>query len=300
MRSLSQHETIPHGTLEFPAEYHYVDKGHPRYVIPYHWHKEWELIFVIEGDFCLSVDDEVICATVGDVILLRGGMLHGRIQTDCVYECFLFDLRELFRSCEGIKKYIRPIYRSEYIPLVHFSAQTYPEICSAVSGLMRCCTPPTVPKPNGAGIYDELSVLGCLCQVFGQILRRNLYSREQPPRTSHRIDSIKSALEYVEHHYADNISLETMAACAGMTPNYFCRVFKAVTHQSPMAYVLNYRIERAEFLLAGTDLPVTAVSLKCGFLDHSYFIRAFRRMKGITPKQYQLQHSEQRTAGGQF
>jgi len=296
MRSLSQHETIPHGTPEFPAEYHYVDKKHPRYIMTCHWHKEWELVYVLEGSLDVTADDKVLHASAGDTVLFRGGMLHGAEPSDCVYQCFLFDLRELFRSCEGIKKYIRPIYRSEQLPFVLFSEQTCPEICSVASRLMRRCA----SASNHAAGYDELYVLGCLCEIFGQILHDGLCYHEQLPNTSHRIDSIKSALEYVEHHYADDISLESLAACAGMTPNYFCRVFKAVTHQSPMTYVLNYRVERAEFLLAGTDLPVTAVSLKCGFLDHSYFIRAFRRMKGITPKQYQLQHSEQRTAGGQF
>ena len=296
MRSLSQHETIPHGTLEFPAEYHYVDKKHPRYVMTCHWHKEWELVYVLEGGLDVTAEDQVLHASAGDVVLFRGGLLHGAEPTECIYQCFLFDLRELFRSCEGIKKHIRPIYRSEQLPFVHYPAQSYPEICSAASRLMGCCA---AASSHGAG-YDELSVLGCLCEIFGQILRRGLCYREPMPNTSHQIDSIKSALEYVEHHYADEISLETLAACAGMTPNYFCRVFKAVTHQTPMTYVLNYRLEQAELLLAGTDLPVTAVSLKCGFLDHSYFIRVFRRTKGITPKQYQLHYSGQQTQSGRF
>ena len=72
-----------------------------------------------------------------------------------------------------------------------------------------------------------------------------------------------------------------------MSPKYFCRFFRTITQQTPMDYVNYYRIERAARLLSSADWSVTAVGLECGFNDSSYFVKAFKKYKGITPKQYQ-------------
>ena len=104
MHSFMFHEKKQHGTLAFPAEYYYIDSTHPQYHMPFHWHKEWELIRVISGSFTAHIDEEEYTAVAGDILLIRGSMLHGGTPTDCVYECFVFDLHGLFRSSETIKK----------------------------------------------------------------------------------------------------------------------------------------------------------------------------------------------------
>ena len=55
-----------------------------------------------------------------------------------------------------------------------------------------------------------------------------------------------------------------------------------------MAYLTNYRVEQAALRLSAGNTSITDVALDCGFNDPAYFIRVFKRLKGITPKQYQL------------
>lgn len=59
-----------------------------------------------------------------------------------------------------------------------------------------------------------------------------------------------------------------------------------MTHRTPIEYLNYYRLERASYLLTSTDLPVTQVAMDCGFNDLSYFIRSFKKYRGITPKKY--------------
>ena len=51
MKFLASHESSTRGTFDFPIELYYVDKMHPRYEMPFHWHMEFELMLVLSGEF---------------------------------------------------------------------------------------------------------------------------------------------------------------------------------------------------------------------------------------------------------
>ena len=127
--------------------------------------------------------------------------------------------------------------------------------------------------------------------MFSLILKKGVYkeSKQESVRSSHKISRIKNVLEYVEKHYQSPITLGELAEVAGMNPQYFCRAFKEVTMQSPMDYVIYYRLEQAVRLLSATDLSVMEVAMECGFNDCSYFIRVFKKQKNVTPNQYRKQ-----------
>ena len=124
--------------------------------------------------------------------------------------------------------------------------------------------------------------------IFSFILQNGYYtdSAEDLTERPHKIDLIKSVLEYTELHYASPITLNDLANVAGMNPKYFCRFFRSITHQTPIEYVNMYRIEKAAQMLHSTRLPITDICMECGFNDSSNFIKVFRKYKGMTPMQY--------------
>jgi AraC family transcriptional regulator len=63
---------------------------------------------------------------------------------------------------------------------------------------------------------------------------------------------------------------------------------KALTGLSPMQYVLEERLNQSRPDLLFTDIPISEISLKYGFLDDNYYIRAFKKRFGKTPLQYRL------------
>lgn len=291
MNSFAFHEKQPHGTPDFPFEYFYITSAHPRYEMPFHWHKEWEIIHIIEGTFTVHGDNEVYTAHTGDIVLIHDGMLHGGLPDNCIYECFLFDLHGLFRNLDMVKKHLRPIYRGQILPDVFYPAGKIPELERAICGLSAAYSRKNTTVSAADISFEnplELIVLGCISQLFAAILQKGTYTTGQanPTESAHKIDLIKTIFEYIELHYAANITLSELAGVAGMNPKYFCRFFRSITHQTPIDYVNMYRIEKAAQMLHNTRLPITNICMECGFNDSSNFIKVFRKYKGMTPNQY--------------
>jgi len=286
MNSFTFHEPAEHGTPDFPCEYHYVDSAHPRYNMSFHWHKEWEIIRVLDGTFTVQADEMIFTAHSGDILIIRDGMLHGGTPKSCVYECILFDLHELFRNSDAVKKYLRPIYRQQILPQIFYPAERADEISLAVSGISDAYRQSS--SHTNSEFPLELIVLGYISQLFAAILKNNEYTlcQTQSLNSNRKISLIKNILEYIELNYSTSITLESLAQTAGMNPKYFCRFFRSITHQTPMEYVNMYRIEKAAQMLHSTRLPVTNICMECGFNDSSNFIKVFRKYKGMTPLQY--------------
>ena len=277
----SLHESKQHGTQDFPMEYYYLESSHPRYVMPFHWHKEWELIRVVSGKIPFVIDQTEYLASAGDVLMINSGMLHGCTPEDGIYECIVFDLRRLFRGAEQIKTHLRPFYRQELIPPVFFSAEEHPDFAAEAQRLLSVC--------RSGSRHTALLALGGLCNLFGYLLDRRLFTQGQDQiQTVDTVQALKHVLEYIEQNYQSEITLKSLSEVAAMNPNYFCMYFKRLTGSTPMEYLTLYRIEHAAMLLLTADISVLQAALDAGFNDSSYFIRIFKRYKGVTPKQYQL------------
>jgi AraC family transcriptional regulator len=98
---------------------------------------------------------------------------------------------------------------------------------------------------------------------------------------------VNAAMDYVEAHLGDELTVETLAQVAHFSPFHFHRVFSAVTGETIGAFVARVRIERAATLLtARPDRPVTQIALETGFASPSSFSRAFRAAYGMSPTEW--------------
>lgn len=134
----------------------------------------------------------------------------------------------------------------------------------------------------------KLTVFGQFYHFFGLVFS-NHYFIENPTRTRRdykRILQLKQVLEFIEKNYANPITLQELSASVSMSPKYFCRFFSEMTHQTPVDYLNRQRIEEACLQLAATDDSITEIAYRNGFNDLSYFIRTFKKYKGMTPGKY--------------
>lgn len=98
--------------------------------------------------------------------------------------------------------------------------------------------------------------------------------------------SLEQVREHIDRHYATPLTVETLAALAGLSTFHFIRAFRATFGTTPHQYLRRRRLERAKQLLATTAYPVTEVCDKVGFHSLGSFTTLFRKQTGETPAEY--------------
>lgn len=106
------------------------------------------------------------------------------------------------------------------------------------------------------------------------------------PRTSGVCTGIRRAVEFIELHYAEPLTLADAANAASYSRCHFSKVFKQQLGMCFVSYLSRLRIRRATQLLARTDMPVTEVALEVGFNDLSHFERVFRAAHRVSPSKF--------------
>jgi AraC family transcriptional regulator len=100
---------------------------------------------------------------------------------------------------------------------------------------------------------------------------------------------LRAVVEYIEEHLDAGPTLEQIAAVARLSAYHFARQFKAATGLPPHQYVIARRVERAKQLLQGRgDLSLAEVALHAGFSGQSVFCLHFKRLVGVTPRQFRM------------
>jgi AraC family transcriptional regulator len=99
--------------------------------------------------------------------------------------------------------------------------------------------------------------------------------------------TLRAVVDYIEAHLDDGLTLDQMAAVAHLSAYHFSRQFKAATGQPPYQFVIARRVERAQRLLqSGRDFSLSEVATRAGFSDQSQFSNHFKRIVGVTPRQF--------------
>ena len=116
-----------HGSSDFQFEYYYVDKNHPHYEMPLHWHTNFEVIRVNSGRLRLYLDNVEYILSDGDVAYVGCGSMHRAEPENCVYECAVFDLAILSGyGSTRILEYLGPIVsRNAEVDAICASANPY-------------------------------------------------------------------------------------------------------------------------------------------------------------------------------
>jgi AraC-like DNA-binding protein len=100
---------------------------------------------------------------------------------------------------------------------------------------------------------------------------------------------ITQVIEYIESNYAEDISLDDLAAYIHRTPEYLCKIFRQYTGSTPVNYINGVRLIHAmTMLVEEPSLPVNQIGLKCGFRSPSYFGRVFSRRYQMSPSEYRM------------
>lgn len=135
---------------------------------------------------------------------------------------------------------------------------------------------------DGSGSEIELG------DEASRLVRALAHRCEQKQRSVRR--NVNAVMRYICVNYHHDLNLDLFAQAVGMSKFQFIRSFEKETGVTPYAYVIQTRIDAAEWMLANTNTKIFDISVWCGFMNSTTFGVAFKKATGLTPGQYRSRH----------
>lgn len=98
--------------------------------------------------------------------------------------------------------------------------------------------------------------------------------------------AVEQALEWIREHYAEDLTINSIAAALHISASHLMHLFKENLHTTLIDYLTAYRMERAQSLLCEGSYKIYEVSEKVGYSDSRYFGQLFKKHTGLTPREY--------------
>lgn len=269
-----------------PIHPRYYDYDHFTY--PWHFHSQYEIIYVKESTGLCFVGDCIEKFSGGDLILLGSNLPHYLLSDD-IYITGNHELRVKGTIIQFEKDFMS--YSIEHYPQF-LQIKTFLEesrrgvffrklSCRSIIDLLDDF--PTFKD------FDQITNLLLLLQKMAtysdrQLLASLLYYEAFPTFGNNRIEKI---ISFINSNYTRDISLTEIASMAAMNPSAFCRYFKENTGKTYVKYVADMRIGYACKLLTLNKMNISQICYECGFDSISNFNRTFKQATQFTPTQYQ-------------
>ena len=293
----------------FPLDVLFLE-NHPDY--PLHTHDFSVIAIVSQGSGTNIVGKEEHAIKAGDVFVLHGTRPHGYRDTkglgviNIIYDRAL--LNKVRFDVTGLPGYqalfvIEPAMRREgnferHLVLGVDQLAKARMLAEALEGELYGSAPRRravrfserhlTKSGNVAGSHGapghQFMAMSYFMALVGLISRG--YNAE-PTAESEKIIKIGRAISHMERHFDEELDLTELAKMAGMSSRNFYRFFSKVTNESPLAYLQRLRIMKGAKILQTTDRSITEAAFDCGFNDSSYFARQFRRILGVSPREFQ-------------
>lgn len=97
---------------------------------------------------------------------------------------------------------------------------------------------------------------------------------------------VKKVREYMVENCADKLTLDKLAKMSGYSVSRFCEIYKSIYSKSPIVDLINIRIAKAKNLILSTNMTISEIASVCGFEEVQYFSNTFKKMEGVSPKNF--------------
>lgn len=124
-----------------------------------------------------------------------------------------------------------------------------------------------------------------ISQVLSLILAE-IYQREKQHSTQEQNRHVTKVVRYMYKHIYENLTLEEIAEEFELSKSYLNAIFQKYTRHSPVDFFINLKMKEACKILRSSDLYIYQVAQKLGYADQYYFSRIFKKVVGISPKEY--------------
>ena len=250
--------------------------------IDWHWHTELEFVFVEVGNVTFWIGEDRFDLAEGDGVFINTKVLHRLYSpSKAIIPNFIF-MPSFIAPCDSFiyQKYVLPIVTSS-LPFLVF----HKEICwhaKALSIIQQ------IISAQYSSSAKEL-ITASLLQTLWQEIFENTDTSNPDEHNMHATASqvrLQLMMHFIHLNYAQNISLDDIAAQAMVSKSTALNLFRKYLHISPVNYLINYRLKQAGQLLSKTEKKISLISSETGFHNVDYFCRLFKKRYKLTPTEY--------------
>ncbi len=254
----------------------------------WHYHPEFELLYISQSTGIRFVGDSVSQFFPGDLVLVGSNLPHlWRNDPSYYQEDESKQVKTIIikftKDFIGEGTFVNPVFAG--IDNLFEQAKFGISFGKSISRSLHDELDKLVGLSRAEQAIKLLDILFRLSVTTDRVELSSSDMRQYTQENAHRIDTV---LKYISDHHANEITLHDVAGIACMTPNSFCRYFKRMTNKSFVQFLNEVRIRDASRLLAQEDLPISEVCDLVGYKSITNFNKQFKQIVGSTPKEYRL------------
>lgn len=264
----------------------------PYFFPTWHFHPELEIMLVQEGSGIRFVGNSMERFQAGDLVLYGSNIPHlyrsdkefYQKDTELVSKATVVYFKENFLGdsfwqlppIAPIKKLLALSRRG-----IKFQGEAKEELKRQIQLLDE--------QKNSIGrIIDLLSILKIMAETKEyELLLNTAFTKYVSEDECERINKV---YQFIIDNYTVNPTLEQVSAVANMSETAFCRYFKSHTNKTYTQFLNDIKVDNACRLLIDNRLSISQICFETGFNNFTHFNDQFKKITGITPKQYQASH----------
>lgn len=248
---------------------------------PPHWHSNPEIIMPLAGNYTVKLHDITYTLQEGDIIYISSGTIH-QLLAPPTGERLIF--QPDYSLISNLPEFAS--FSTILSPAVLIRHSDDPKLSAHLQDLMHQME----TEYFGNSILSGASLYSMLIEML-VIIGRRYSSLSSGFEVSHDkqleyAEKFVNICEYINEHFAEDLTLDGVASLSGFSKFHFTRLFKQFTGKTFYRYVNLKRIENAEKLLTGPSITITEVAFRSGYASLPAFVRMFKLIKGYTPTEY--------------
>lgn len=245
-----------------------------------HWHNDFELAYVKDGEIKININTEQALLKKGSVSVCCSNDIHNYYSKDLSNEIIVIRFRTYF-----IDPQIQRLLVDNEFSSVLIESSTIENI-GIENDIERiftgCCTEMINKKP-----FYEHVIKGLIMEFFSLALRYFNSDGYKNTANNNDITLMQNIIKYIDANLSSkDLNLESISNEFHLSPFYFSKVFKKMFGFNFKWFLNHYRIKKAKNMLYATDRKITDIAYECGYGSVRQFNRAFAAENAINPTAY--------------
>lgn len=250
----------------------------------HHWHRELEIVLVLEGEVNLGVNKEDFSVPAGNFFIINSGDIHYFLPSPGSRRAIIqLDLK-IFDDLECVKNNqldLLRLFNSAHSSTLEWDPKLKKKLVNRLTVIHD--------EFQGQEPGFELAIRSKLYEILLILFREVPWVNEDDNHSSHRQKNViylKEIYGYLEANYQNSIQLKDIADYIGFTPAYFSKFFKKHHGVTFLKYLTQYRLTKVQWKLLNENSTIIDIACSSGFSNLKTFNRVFKAELGQTPTEF--------------